>query len=277
MSRNRKRDENRALAGLQISFKGFDQPVGSVLLEGRTTRSGTYVRSDQPTPERHSAEVPVRARAEIRTARVEPQKATNSGSGGQTRNVPARKQNAQAEGSLREPSEEGRREEAHALPSTDALVLVASNSEDAGSSASFSEPPNQEVLALRAQLASLRAVIARAGILPEGGDSGAPANPVPLGPPRMKEGPGVVVATQPGVAGGRAASEILSRPESRALTDSNRFSEKRAGEALASHVNVGAPTTDEGGGERRLKDKYVSTAARAGPRTRLVNDSETVQ
>ena len=94
MSRNRKRDErrDRALAGLQISFKGFDQPVGSVLLEGRTTRSGTYVRSDQPTPERHSAEVPVRARAEIRTARVEPQKATNSGSGGQTRNVPARKQ-----------------------------------------------------------------------------------------------------------------------------------------------------------------------------------------
>ena len=154
---------------------------------------------------------------------------------------------------------------------------MVNNSGDEGSSVSNPEPPNQEVLALRAQLASLRAVIERAGILPEGFDSDTPANPVPLGPPRTKGGPGVVVATQPGVAGGRAASEIPSRPESRALTDSNRFSEKRAGEALASRVNVGAPTTDEGGGERRLKDKYVSTAARAGPRTRLVNDSATVQ
>ena len=98
----RKGRRNRALAGLHTSLVEYSHPVGSRLLEGRTTRSGTYVRPDQPTPGRNSAEAPVRVRANIRTPGVEPQKATNSGSGGQTRNVPARKENARAEDSLRE-------------------------------------------------------------------------------------------------------------------------------------------------------------------------------
>ena len=52
---------SRALAGLDTSLVEYEHPVGSYQLDGRTTRSGTYARTDQPEPERNSMVVPARS------------------------------------------------------------------------------------------------------------------------------------------------------------------------------------------------------------------------
>ena len=60
----------RALAGLDTSLVEFGRPVGSSQLDGRTTRSGTYVRPDQPTPDRNIMVAPVQFRDRNHQARA---------------------------------------------------------------------------------------------------------------------------------------------------------------------------------------------------------------